>query len=588
MMNAPLHSFVETSWSLARTDRNLAGVSTPFADYWDWQVRVGFRAGLRAFVAPPARPPAPPAPAPPAPPGAEHRTPAVKARCRPYVFEDVYFDFDRDRPRPEACGSALKVPRSLGFDRKGIFMMVRHALHGRCVRGTLAGALSLFILGTPEALRAQDGNSTPASRSTPGPAATPAGATPSGTSTPAGAPTPAGTSTPADPQEEPPKGFIAEPKFITRGIDFAVSKMSDTPGQRKNGFYPEFSNTTTGSGWLSVGPGYRRNLFDNRAFVDTSAAVSWHLFKVAQARFEAPELHNNKLTVGIQGIWRDDTQLNYFGFGPDSLEANESQYRIKSTDLVGYAAVRPREWLSIGDKFGWLFQPTVENPGGTFKKDVPSTLQEFPNEPGVSPSAQPNFLHNQAAIAADTRDYPGHPTSGGLYRVAATSYWDRESGTFSFNEYEAEALQMVPMDLDKRWVIGLRVWTLVSDVPVGHEIPIYLQPALGGQNTLRSYSNYRFHDRDLLLLNAESRWALFTHVDGAIFMDAGNVASRASRLNLDKTSFGAGLRLHTKQTTFARLDVAHGSEGWRVLARTSDPLRLSRIRRRAADVPFTP
>jgi len=105
---------------------------------------------------------------------------------------------------------------------------------------------------------------------------------------------------------------------------------------------------------------------------------------------------------------------------------------------------------------------------------------------------------------------------------------------------------------------------------------------------VRSYPDYRFHDQNMTVFNAESRWAVFTHVDAAIFFDAGNVASRVQDLNFDKTAIGAGVRLHTERTTFARLDVAHGAEGWQVVFRTSDPLRFSRLSRRVAAVPFVP
>src|SRR6185436_5574349 len=141
---------------------------------------------------------------------------------------------------------------------------------------------------------------------------------------------------------------------------------------------------------------------------------------------------------------------------------------------------------------------------------------------------------------------------------------------------------------DHNLVLAFRGWIVVSDVPEGHEIPFYMLPSLGGHNTLRDYSNFRFHDRHLAVVNAESRWAIFQHVDAAVFFDAGNVAHRAEDLNLRKTDYGAGLRLHTDRTTVARLDVAQGSEGWKVVVRTNDPFRLSRLTRRVAGIPFVP
>jgi hypothetical protein len=92
----------------------------------------------------------------------------------------------------------------------------------------------------------------------------------------------------------------------------------------------------------------------------------------------------------------------------------------------------------------------------------------------------------------------------------------------------------------------------------------------------------------MVLVNAEARVAMMTHVDAAVFVDAGNVAPRFGDLNLDRRAVGAGLRIHTRRETFGRVDVAHGSEGWRFLVRLSDPLNLARVARRTAAVPFVP
>jgi hypothetical protein len=103
----------------------------------------------------------------------------------------------------------------------------------------------------------------------------------------------------------------------------------------------------------------------------------------------------------------------------------------------------------------------------------------------------------------------------------------------------------------------------------------------------RSYSNFGSTIR-ISFSPTRNHAGLSSSVDGAVFFDAGNVAPRAGDLNLDKTSVGAGLRLHTQSSTWGRLDVAHGAEGWAFVLRTSDPLRLARVTRRVAGVPFVP
>jgi outer membrane protein assembly factor BamA len=210
----------------------------------------------------------------------------------------------------------------------------------------------------------------------------------------------------------------------------------------------------------------------------------------------------------------------------------------------------------------------------------------FGAEPGVT-GPQPAYLHGEFAVTADTRDYKGHPTSGGLFRAALTTFSDRDTGTFTFNEYQAEALQLFSI-VGKRWIAAAHGWVVLSDVPSGNDIPIYLQPSLGGNNTLRGYNTYRFHDRHTLVINGESRWAVFEHVDVAAFVDAGNVASSVGDLDLGRTSYGGGVRVHTTRSTLVRLDVARGSEGWHFVVRTTEPFRLSRISRTIADLPFAP
>jgi Omp85 superfamily domain len=404
---------------------------------------------------------------------------------------------------------------------------------------------------------------------------------------------PAATAPPVSQSSKPtttrstPVGFFTEPAFITSTIDYFSQRFGEGSAQPKNGFYPEFSNMVTGAGWISAGPGYRHYFSNDQILLDTSAAVSWHLYKMGQARFELPTLANDHLVVGAQAMYQDATQVNFYGIGPDSLEANRSQYQLQTVDLVSYATVNPTDWLSIGGELGWLMRPEVSSPGGTFIPNVPTTFVAFPNAPGVGVDPQPNFAHTEAAITADTRNYRGYPTSGGVYRAAATSYFDQDGGTFSFRTYEAEVARFVPL-ADKRVVLAFRGWALHGDVPTGNQIPFYLMPAIGGGNTLRDYPDYRFHDNNILVVNAESRFAVFRHVDGALFFDAGNVAATFGGLNLDKWSYGAGARLHTGTTTLARLDVSHGTNGWRAFFRTNDPLRLARIRRHVAAAPFAP
>jgi outer membrane protein assembly factor BamA len=140
-------------------------------------------------------------------------------------------------------------------------------------------------------------------------------------------------------------------------------------------------------------------------------------------------------------------------------------------------------------------------------------------------------------------------------------------------------------------VIALRGWAVFSETSGGNTVPFYLLPSLGGKNTLRGYYDYRFHDRDMEVFNAESGWGLFTHLDAAVLVDADKVASQARDLDFShfRTSYGAGLRVHTRQSTIGRLDVGHSPEGWRIVFEVSDPFKHSTLSGgRTEVIPFVP
>jgi outer membrane translocation and assembly module TamA len=70
-----------------------------------------------------------------------------------------------------------------------------------------------------------------------------------------------------------------------------------------------------------------------------------------------------------------------------------------------------------------------------------------------------------------------------------------------------------------------------------------------------------------MLINAELRWMPSVAMDMALFYDAGKVASRRSDLDFKqmKSDVGIGARFHGLAATLLRIDLAVGSEGWRLV-----------------------
>jgi len=381
-------------------------------------------------------------------------------------------------------------------------------------------------------------------------------------------------------------GIFREPESFGRGINYAIERFGGE-GPEKDGFYPEFGNMITGSGWLSVGPGFRKHFFGNGGFFDASTAVSWRAYKMAQARVEFSRLAGNHVTLGSQVMWQDLTQVNYFGLGPDSSLSAASNFRLRNTDAMAYAGIRLGHF-SLNARAGWVPRPKVSSATG-WHIDYPDTQLLFNDQQAPGIDARPNFVYGTLSIKIDTRDEPDHPSHGHFYRVAMEAFNDRNGGKYTFRRYEGEGGQYIPLAA-KRWVLAFREWGVVSTAHADRTVAFYMLPSLGGQDTLRGYLDYRFHDRDLLALDAESRWALFDHVDAAVFLDTGTVAPRVGAFDLGglKYSAGVGLRIHTRTNTIGRLDIGRSSEGWRFLFKMNEPFTLTRESPRTVIIPFVP
>ena len=357
-----------------------------------------------------------------------------------------------------------------------------------------------------------------------------------------------------------PQGFLAEPVPITRATLFADRHFGK--GNLNNGLYWDFGNMVPGAGWLAIGPGYRQWFGHDTMLLDGSIAFSWNGYKTAQARMELPKFAKSRLALGTQVKWVQFGRIDYFGVGPDTAESALTTFGIEATHAVANATLRPTRWFNIDGEVG-LLSPSLKD--GSLGLAGPA-------------DDQPLFVPTQVAMTVDTRNFREHPTSGILIRGAAAHFEDRDTGAFTHKRYEGEAAAFLPM-FGERVVLALH--GMGAHIPNEGSVPFYMLPSLGGANSLRSFTDYRFHDRNLLLANAELRLAMMTHVDLALFADAGNVAPRFEELNLDKQSFGGGLRFHTRRQTFARIDVANGAEGWRFLFRLTDPLAFKRLERRA-------
>ena len=141
---------------------------------------------------------------------------------------------------------------------------------------------------------------------------------------------------------------------------------------------------------------------------------------------------------------------------------------------------------------------------------------------------------------------------------------------------------------NKRRVIALRAKSITTFTADGATVPFYMQPMLGGSDDLRGYRPFRFRGDNLLLMNAEYRWEVFSGLDMAVFGDAGKVYMKKAELNLKQleSSIGFGLRFNARNQTFMRIDVGFSHEGYQVSVKFNDLFRKGPVHTSSAQGDF--
>jgi len=394
---------------------------------------------------------------------------------------------------------------------------------------------------------------------------------------------------PAKTPDEPPvpRGLFPEPRLMTRGLAEAAKRI-DKQGPKRDGFYFRFGTGITGAGWIAAGPGYRHRLPGSPFTFDASGAISWRAYKIVQIKTVGSWLED-RVNAGVQAVWEDRTQADYFGTGTSSAPGQRTGYRLRGSDYTAFAGFGSLSKWRVDARVGALVNPRISPAGGWREPKHPDTVALL-NEAGAPAlTASPDFRHAEVAITSNRLNYTAHPTRGGLVQMAAGTYRDQTLHRYSFNRYEVALLRMVPVVPDL-WTLALHGALIASTTSGNNGVPFYLLPTLGANNALRGYPSHRFADRNLAVVNLESRWAVLAHMDGVFFVDAGEVAPSMdsfARRSL-KTSYGVGARIHTGKTTVVRIDVARSAEGWQLMFRTNEPLLLSVLKRGVGIAPMQP
>jgi len=318
----------------------------------------------------------------------------------------------------------------------------------------------------------------------------------------------------------------------------------------------------TGSG-LAAGPEYARNDWaDGRIQFRAAALASLRLYQKYDAELNIPPAGRERVFGNLYAVHHNYPSLQYYGPGPDSERTGRSNFRLEDTAFDGTFGVRPIPQLIIAGSSGYL----RNNVGpGTDDRFISSEQIYSPRRGTIGIDRQTNFFRYGGHVQFDYRDVPGGTRSGGNYFAQYSNFKDQKLERHDFQRLDVELQQYIPF-FNQRRVISLRGKTVLTEPGSRQTIPFYMQPVLGGSETLRGFRPFRFYDNNLLLFNGEYRFEVFGGLDMALFADAGKVTRRRTQIDFAdlESDVGFGFRFNARNNVFLRFDVGFSHEGFQI------------------------
>jgi hypothetical protein len=319
---------------------------------------------------------------------------------------------------------------------------------------------------------------------------------------------------------------------------------------------------------FAAGVGYRRvGLWRDRLSYRATARGTPLLAYLLDFDLDFAGLRSEKGFVNVYTKFESSPRLDYYGPGNNSRESDRTSYLFDDLTSDVNAGFEPVRFFELGVTGGYLSAHTGRGTRG----GVPSTEETFgPAEaPGLGDDTQ--FVRWGSFFIFDYRDQRTGARSGGLYGVRFQQFADVDRHRYSFRQATFEFQQYVPY-FNKTRVIALRAASVLSFTDAGQRVPIYLQPTIGGNDDLRGFARYRFHDDHAVYVGVEHRWHGFTGLDTAVFLDAGKVVGQRADVNLEhlRVSGGIGFRVRIADAIVSRIDFAAGREGFRMMWTFSD------------------
>ncbi len=297
----------------------------------------------------------------------------------------------------------------------------------------------------------------------------------------------------------------------------------------------------------------------NRGYHEITAFAGWN---------DASDLPYARVT----GYYDLDTQDEFWGLGLDTDDDDRTSFSWEKYGAMAVAGLPVRR--GIWGRAYLSYERSSVFDG--YEVDQPDIGDLFPDDdfPAVT------VWGPGVTVALDLRDHTGYPKSGILVEGTAEMWRSVEGPDAKWVRYGAEASSHLPLGSD--WhILSVKAGFDVAD-PDQEDgfIPFVYLPALGGSETLRGFSSWRFRDRAAAYGTAELRWRLWLEhtldpdqagaLEAALFYDVGAVAPRLGDIDFGdrETAYGLVTRFYVLSGHLMTLGVGLGGEAPRFVFST--------------------
>ena len=337
-------------------------------------------------------------------------------------------------------------------------------------------------------------------------------------------------------------------------------------GKGANGPQIVLGGMRSGQGF-TAGMGYRRSdLWAERLGYRATGRATLQRAYLFDFNLDFQGLKTERTAVRWYTKYESSRDIDFYGLGNDSPKENHTSFSYDDLTTDVDAAYQALRHLEVGFTTGYLHADSSRG-----HDDFTPIDELFPPDqiPGFNEDTQ--FTRIGAFVDFDYRDSKTGPRSGGVLGMRYREYWDIDRRTFAFRQTEYEFQQYIPY-FNKGRVIAIRAAVVLTFPKEGNEVPIYLQPVLGGNDDLRGFGGYRFRDNHSAYVGVEHRWHASSNLEMSAFLDAGKVVPL--KRNIDPTrmnySGGIGFRFRVRSAVVSRTDFAVSREGFRIVWTFSD------------------